>query len=362
MSQRRTLRPGARTSGALLLAALAVLNLTWIVRDFDKAATVTDAWWMWSGMLFRAQDGIWASSFLEPTLLVLYTVCAVTALLSSSAAGVLVSTGVLTILLRAPTLWNLNASWVQGGVSDGLRSKALFSAITMLVLAVALIVIAAAGRRPAADAENTDTADSSDSTRSAESTTSADAPEDPQGTGPAPDFTGSRNTRDEAPVRPTPRGGLAASLLLGAVAVVLVAWEINSLSQQGWSLYSRHFTGDRTLVTLLAVPESWYGWALALFAVSGSTAAFRRARFARPLGMIASAPLLGLGLFHLSYAAKAGLLGEFGTLPMLDRLRLITAVFEILAALALLLALAARDGEPTDPPAHSSTIRSFSSA
>jgi hypothetical protein len=78
--------------------------------------------------------------------------------------------------------------------------------------------------------------------------------------------------------------------------------------------------------------------------------------------MIASAPLLGLGLFHLSYAAKAGLLGEFGTLPMLDRLRLITAVFEILAALALLLALAARDGEPTDPPAHSSTIRSFSSA
>jgi hypothetical protein len=344
MSQRRTLRPGARTSGALLLVALAVLNLTWIVRDFDKAATVTDAWWMWSGMLFRAQDGIWASSFLEPTLLVLYTVCAVTALLSSSAAGVLVSTGVLTILLRAPTLWNLNASWVQGGVSDGLRSKVLFSAIAMLVLAVALIVIAAAGRRPSADSEN------------------AGDPEDPQGTGAARDFTGSRSTRDETPVRPTPRGGLTASLLLAAVAAVLVAWEFNSLTQQGWSLYSRHFTGDRTLVTLLAVPESWYGWALALFAVSGSTAAFRRARFARALGMIASAPLLGLGLFHLSYAAKAGLIGEFGALPMLDQLRLITAVFEILAALALLLALAARDGEPAGSPTHSSTIRSFSSA
>jgi hypothetical protein len=37
-------------------------------------------------------------------------------------------------------------------------------------------------------------------------------------------------------------------------------------------------------------------------------------------------------------------------------------VFEILAALALLLALAARDGEPAGPPTHSSTIRSFSSA
>ena len=239
MSQGRTLRPGARTAGGLLLAALAVLNLAWIIRDFDKAATVTDAWWMWSGLLFRAQDGIWASSFVEPTLLVVYTVCAVTVLLSSSAAGVMVSAGVLTVLLRVPTLWNLNASWVQGGVSDGLRNKVLFSAIAMLVLAVALIVTAVAGRRRAADAgAGTGTSSSSG--------------------------TVFPNTRDEAPAPPTRGGGFTASFVLAVTVVVLVSWEIHSASRQGWDLYSRHFTGDRSLVTLLAVPESWYGWALTL--------------------------------------------------------------------------------------------------
>lgn len=308
MDRERTLRPGAHTAGALLLSALALLNLGWIVRDFDKAANVTDAWWMWTGLLFRAQDGIWASSFVEPTLLVLYTVCAVTALLSSAAAGILVSTGVLTVLLRVPTLWNLNAGWVQGGVSDGLRIKVLISVIAMLVLAVALIVTAAAGRRPVSDAEDA----------------------------------ASRGTREAAPARPTPARGFAASAMLAAVAVVLFSWEFHSWHQQGWELYSHHLTGDRVLVTLLAVPESWYGISLALMCLSASVAAFTRSGFSRPLGMTVSAPLVALGLFHLSFTVKAGLLDDFAALALRDQLRLATAVFEILVAFALLLALAGR--------------------
>ncbi|WP_181764376.1 hypothetical protein [Streptomyces albidus (ex Kaewkla and Franco 2022)] len=335
MSQDRTLRPGARAAGALLLAALAVLNLAWIIRDFEKAATVTDAWWMWSGLLFRAQDGIWASSFVEPTLLVLYTVCAVTVVLSSSAAGVMVSAGVLTVVLRVPTLWNLNASWVQGGVSDGLRNKVLFSAVAMLVLAVALVVTAVSGRRPAAEAGPDDEGDGSSVFSS---------------------------TRDEAPAPPTSRGGFAASLLLGATVVLLVSWEIHSWNEQGWKLYSRHFTGDRSLVTLLAVPESWYGWALALLSLTASVAACKHARFSRPLGMIVSAPLLGLGLFHLSFAAKAGLLEDVGVLALRDQLRLCTAVFEIVAAFAVLAALAGRGGQSTGAEPHSGPIGSLSSA
>ncbi|MGH3324123.1 MAG: hypothetical protein ACRDOV_06805, partial [Streptomyces sp.] len=228
MSNDRTLARGGRVSGALLLAALAVLDLGWIIRDFTKAAEVTDVWWMWSSLLFRAQDGVWASSFVEPTLLVLYTVCAVTALHSSSAAGILASAGALTILLRVPTLWNLNANWIRGGVSEGLRSKVLFSVIAMLVFAVALVVIAAAARRPV-PVRATDGADT--------------------GTGPG----------DGPPARPTPGGRVAAFLLSAAVAVVLVAWEIQAWRDQGWELYSRHFTGDRGLVTLLAVPDTWYG-------------------------------------------------------------------------------------------------------
>lgn len=327
MSEDRKLRPGARWAGASLLAALAALDLAWIVRDFEKAANVTDAWWMWSGLIFRAQDGIWASSFVEPTLLILNTVCAVTAAVSSAAGGILVSTGALTILLRVPTLWNLNASWVQGGVSDGLRIKVLVSAIAMLVLGAALIVLAAAGRRgvPAA----------SGSTRSG---------------------------RDERPARPTPARGVAAGLLLAAVAAVLVSWEIHSATQQGWGLYSRHFTGDRSLATLLAVPESWYGCALALVSLCASFAALTRAPYSRPLGMTVSGPLLGLGLFHLSFAAKSGLLSGFGELATRDQLWLATAVFEILAALGILLALATRDGDTAGRETQSGTIRAFSSA
>ncbi|WP_139151383.1 hypothetical protein [Streptomyces sp. WMMB 322] len=331
MSQDRTLTPGARRAGVALLAALAALDLAWIVRDFGQAADVTDAWWMWSGLIFRAQDGIWATSFVEPTLLVLCTVCAVTAAVSSAASGILASAGALTILLRVPTLWNLNASWVQGGVSDGLRIMVLVSVITMLVAGAALIVLAVAGRRPVRTGSGS-----------------------------------TRSTRDEPPARPTPAGGVAAGLLLAAVAAVLVSWEIHAAGKQGWELYSGHFTGDRSLATLLAVPESWYGCALALVTLCGSVAAFARSPHSRPLGMTVSGPLLGLALFRLSFAAKAGLLTGFGELGARDQLWLATAVFEILAALGTLLALAARDGDADrgsgGPGAQSGTPRASSSA
>jgi len=329
MSKGRTMARGARVAGALLLAGLVALDLGWIVRDFLRATEVTDVWWMWSGLLFRAQDGVWVSSFVEPTLLVLYTVGAVTALRSSAAAGILGWTGAVTVLLRVPTLWNLNAGWVLGGVSDGLRLKVLWSAITMVTLGAALVVTAVAGRRPAAESAD------------------GDVPVPAPGTdGPAPLR---RGTADEAPARPTPGGGRTASLLLGTVAVVLIGWELRSGFDQGWGLYWGHFAGDRALVTLLAVPESWYGWALALLSLAAAFAAFTRAPYSRPLGMTVSAPLLGLGIFSLSFAAKAGLLEHLGELGLYDRLQLATAVFEVLAACTVLAALAPRHAEQTAP-------------
>jgi hypothetical protein len=303
----RPLRPGARVAGASLIAALALTDLAWIVRDFVQAADVADAWWMWSGLIFRAQDGIWASSFVEPTLLVLYAVCAATAAVSSSAGGVLVATGVVTILLRVPTLWNLNAAWVRSGVSDGLRNTVLTSVIASLTIGVALIVLAAAGRRtPAA---------------------------------------GTPSPRDEPPARPTRSGGTAAAVLLAVSAAVLLAWEIRAMTSESWELYAGHFTGDRSLATLLAVPESWYGTALALLCLYAAGAALVRAPYSRSLGMTAAGPLLGLGLFRLSYAAKSGMLGGLGALGTSDRLWVATALFGTAAALGVLLALAARDGD-----------------
>ncbi|WP_070014525.1 hypothetical protein [Streptomyces nanshensis] len=367
------LRPGARAAGAVLLAALAALDLAWIVRDFDKATAVADAWWMWSGLIFRAQDGIWASSFVEPTLLVLYTVCAVTAAVSSAAGSLFVSTGVLTILLRVPTLWNLNASWVQSGVSDGLRTKVLVSAIAMLVVGAALIVLGAVGRRPVHDgteaADGTDGAGGADGASAADGAGAADGGADsaelgdhdgdfarPRGHAPA------HSTRDEPPARPTRIGGAVACALLAAAAAALAAWEIHSATEQGWALYSNHFTGDRALATLLAVPESWYGWALTLLALWAAAAALARVPHSRPLGMTVSGPLLGLGLFHLSFAAKSGLLGDLAHLSTRDQLWICTALLEVVAALGVLSALAPRNAEADLREAQSGTIRAFSSA
>jgi hypothetical protein len=337
MSHDRILRPGAHRSSAVLLAALAALDLAWTVRDFGQAADVTDAWWMWSGLIFRAQDGIWATSFVDPTLLILYTVCAVTAAVSSAATGVLISTGALTILLRVPTLWNLNASWVRAGVSDGLRNLVLFSAIAMLVMGAALIVLAVAGRVRAAPSDDASVTSSGTTPRS-------------------------RSTRDEPPAPPTRRGAVAAFLLLSSVTAVLASWEIHSATEQGWELYSHHFTGDRALATLLAVPESWYGCVLALVSLTAALAALARTPYSRALGMTVSGPLLGQGLFHLSYAAKSGLMSHLGNISLRDQLWLCTAAFEILAALAVLLALAAHGGRSADRAPHSGTVRAFSSA
>ena len=356
------LRPGARAAGAVLLAALAALDLAWIVRDFEKATAVADAWWMWSGLIFRAQDGIWASSFVEPTLLVLYTVCAVTAAVSSAAGSLFVSTGVLTILLRVPTLWNLNASWVQSGVSDGLRTKVLVSAIAMLVVGAALIVLGAVGRRPVHD--GTEAAGGTDGAGGAEDG-EADTAElgDHDGDSARPRVHApTHSTRDEPPARPTRIGGAVACALLAAAAAALAAWEIHSATEQGWALYSNHFTGDRALATLLAVPESWYGWALTLLALWAAAAALARVPHSRPLGMTVSGPLLGLGLFHLSFAAKSGLLGNLAHLSTRDQLWICTALLEVVAALGVLSALAPRNAEADLREAQSGTIRAFSSA
>ena len=81
--------------------------------------------------------------------------------------------------------------------------------------------------------------------------------------------------------------------------------------------------------------------------------------------MTVSGPLLGLGLFHFSFAVKAGLLQDFGALAPADQLRLCTAVFEVVAAFCVLAALTGRgdasSGASGAEP-HSGTVGSFSSA
>ncbi|MGW8378719.1 hypothetical protein [Streptomyces sp. ODS28] len=305
MGQDKTLTRGARVLGAAATAVLAVCGLCWIVRDFVAADEVVDVWWTWSGMPPRATDGLWATSFVEPTLVILYAVCAVTVPRSSAAAGVLASTGVLTVLLRVPSLWNLNSDWMTV-VDSTTKSWALATVITTVVLGAVLVLTAALGRRPVA------------------------------GGGAVPYYAWEDDT---PPALPTRRGGPLAALLLGATAAGLLAWEAHAALDQGWALYRRALTGEDVLVGLLSVPGSWAAWTAALLSAAAAFAAAGRASFARPLGMAVSALLAGLGVFYLSYAARMGLFHELGERSVQEQLRLALAVLEIGAAVGVLCAL-----------------------
>lgn len=308
MGQDKTLSRGARATGVVALSVLALLGLGWIARDFVAASHVIDVWWTWSGMPHRASDGLWATSFVEPTLLVLYAVCAVTTARSSSAAGVLAAAGALTVLLRLPSLWNLNSAWMTA-VDGGVKQWAFFSAALSVALGVLLVGTAALGRRPAA----------------ASGTVAGYAWED--ATPPAP---------------PAWRGALVSVALLGLAGLAIIGWELHTAVDQGWLLYQRALSGKDVLVALFSVPGSWYAWIVVLLSFVAAAAAARRAPFARPWGMTAGALLIGLGLFYCSFALRMQLFQSVGERSGLEQLRLGLAVFELVAGLGALVALAPR--------------------
>lgn len=331
MGQDRTLARGARVFGAALITALALISLGWIIRDFTKANEVTDVWWNWTGRLARSEDGIWVTSSVEPTLLVLYAVAAVSVVRSSSAAGILACTGLLTVLLRVPGLWNLNANWMQG-YDDGLMGKVLFTTIALVVIGGVLVVTAVAGRRP------------------------AQQPGGGYGYGygypPSPgphSGTAPYEPVEEPPAGPTRGGGIVAFLFLGSMAIVLAAWQIRDWTKTGWESYQRALTGERLIVRLLDVPGAWTLWALTLLALVAAVGALAGAPFSRPLGLITAGPILGTGVFSTAFAFKARYFENFGDLAGLEQLRLLTGVFEIAVGGAVLLALAGGDRRVTRP-------------
>lgn len=326
MGYGQTLARGARVFGAVGLLLLAFISLGWIIRDFSEADEITDVWWMWTGLASRADSGLWASSPLDPILLIVYVVAAAVTIRSSSAAGILTATGVLTVALRLPSLWNLNADWMQG-VDDGLKSKALFSAFGAVALGVALVIAALAGRRPA-------------------------------DTGGGYGYPSMTDPADEPPGRPATGPAMAAFLLLGASAVAGIAWEIDAWNRMGWDAYERTLTGERTLLSLLAAPGSWAAWTLAALALAGAIAAASRATFARPLGLVAGGMLLGTGVLFLSLAVKEELLEHFFDLDTRVQLSVTTQFFYTATGLAVLIALAQRAqpapvmGGPPPPAAY----------
>lgn len=314
MGQGRILTRGARVFGALVCAVLGMISLAWIVRDLGKADEASHLWWTWSGMPFRASGSLFGSSLFDLVLLVLCVVAGITALRSPAAAGALGTVAAVTLVLRLPSLWNLNADWMQG-IPDDLKTRATLSAWAGVVLGALLLATVAAARRPA------------DGYPAAPGALPADAP----------------------PGRPGPGAAVTGALLLGAAGAVVGAWQIYWAQKADWDIYKYQLTGKHTLVTLLSPPAAWEAWALVALCLVAAAAALGRAPLARPLGMVAAVLVLAAGVSEISLYSKLKYVEHLDDLPTVGVLSVLTAFFELAVGLVALLALARR-GE-TDAPA-----------
>ncbi|MFB6951696.1 hypothetical protein ACFCXP_18895 [Streptomyces niveus] len=298
---------GARITGAVLCAALAVVVAAWIVRDLRVTDGPLDLWWSWADQDSGRAAAPPATSPLDPVLLVVYAVVAFVVVRSAVAASALFATGLLTLAVRLPSLWVLNSSWTDGRAPDELRTRALLCVVGMLGAGVALLVTALAGRRP-------------------------------------PD-----SAYALTPTRPTQGVSVVAFLLLGAVAGIWAAWEVYWGQRLGLGAYLDRVTGESVLMPLLGTPPGWLNASIALLCLAAAVGALFHTPFSRPLGMVAAALLVGVG-GPVATALRYELLDHFAELATIEQLSLVSLLFGLGAGCLALFALA-REGEEDTPGA-----------
>lgn len=262
----------------------------------------------WIGRIFAGQGHALLGTSITDLVLVVVYLGALVAAARPSAAGAFVAAGLLTFLYRLPLLWILTEDITEG---LPLRDRALYTAIGALIASVALIVIAAAGRRLVL------------------------SPAD----GPPP-----------APPRTGP--AVVAGLLLMLLALVAVAWEAYYIDRftsdrMGPFSYWRQFSGQQPSGILLAAPGFWIDWATALLCVVAAVQAFARKPMARPLGTALGWVLLAYAVYTLNVYSKQKLLFEFDDIRTPDILQQLTSLAEVVAGLLIILLLALRG---TDRP------------
>ncbi|MET8677604.1 hypothetical protein ABZW18_08440 [Streptomyces sp. NPDC004647] len=286
-----------------------MINLVWIITDLTVAAGPADVWWLWAGMPSRAEGGLWSTSLADPLLLCVHAAAGVAAMRSASAAGALVSAAAVTLALRSPVLWMLQADWMRI-VDEELRTQATLTAGAGVVLGAALLVVVAVGRRPVDGAAGADGA------------------------------------ARVLPVRPGPTASVIVFLLLAAASGTGAAWQVHWAREWGRRTYGSLLTGDgpQNVYGLLQPPYGWLSWTIIGLGLVGAVAALCRATFSRPLGMTAAAMLLAWGLAAVSVHQRTDAFRDFGDLPVREQLSAATALFETLAGIAVLWVLA-RCGE-----------------
>ncbi|MQY16663.1 hypothetical protein SRB5_68650 [Streptomyces sp. RB5] len=308
---------GARWFGSFACALLALLSLVWIGRDLTVTGSLPDLWWSWTGLPADRPDGVLVSSLYDPVLVVVYAVAAATAIRSSAAAGILGCAAVVTVALRVPGLWALNEDWLRapGGLDSELRNQALLSAGAAATLATVLLISVAAARRPA-DAD----------------------------TG-----YGLLSPEERPPPAPGDAAAFVASFFLWVAAVGIGGWTVYDAVDTGWSAYWHQLTGEGTLGSLLQPPPAYGKWFTVGLCLTAAVGALLRAPLSRPMGMTASALVLGLGGADTARQLRAKVFEDFGALPTDRALSVITALVLLLAGFAALWALAGR--APEDPMA-----------
>lgn len=330
---------GARGFGALVCLLLALLTAGWIIRDLTIAQHAADVWWTWLGETRRPREfTAWATSALDPLLVLGALVVAVAAVRgavpSSVAAGALLSLAAATALLRAPLVWMLGAGWLQG-LDSGLTARARLTAIAQLALAVALVVVVAAGRRPGNRAGR-HTGRAARGLPAVASSAYGVVHAVPYGPEP------------ERPGRPYKGAAVTAGVLLGAAGLAVAGWEIHWQRQLDGDVYRKGLLGDASVFrALLQPPVHWQAAALALLALGAAAAVLRRAPWARPAAMTAAALLLVHAAVALVFAVRTGEFGHLGALPLRAQLEAGSAAFVAVAGLAALGA-AARPGVPDE--------------
>ncbi|MGY4952403.1 hypothetical protein [Streptomyces nigrescens] len=328
---------GARGLGALICLLLALLSAGWIIRDLTIAQHGADVWWAWLGETPRPREfTAWATSALDPLLVLGALVAAVaalrTAVPSSVATGALLSLATATALLRTPLVWMLGAGWLQG-LDSGLTARARLTALTQLALAVALIVVSAAGRRPDGPAGH-----------------GARGLPEPASSAYGVVRAVPHHVAPGAPGRPFKGPAVTVAVLLGAAGLAVICWEIRWWAQLGGDTYGKGLFGDASVFrALLQPPVHWQALALALSALAAVAAALRRVAWARPAALTAAALLSVHGAVALAFALRTGELGRFAALPVRAQLEVGTAAFVAAAGLAAVIA-AARPGVPAAAP------------
>ncbi|WP_327154924.1 hypothetical protein [Streptomyces tubercidicus] len=328
---------GARGLGALACLLLALLGAAWIVRDLTVAQNAVDVGEFWLGETPRPREfTAWATSALDPLLVLGALVAAVTALrtavASAVATGALLSLAAATVLLRVPLVWMLGEGWLQG-LDSGLMARARLTVLAQLALAVVLIMVSVAGRRP--DGPSARGAHKLPATAS---TAYGVVRAVPPVAGPG------------APGRPFKGPAVTAAVLLGAAGTALTGWEIHWWVRLGGDLYGKGLFGDASVFrALLQPPVHWQALALALLALGAAAAALRRAAWARPAALMAAALLTAYGAGALAFAVRGGVVGRFAALPGRAQLEVGTAAFVAAAGLATLIT-AARPGVPAAAP------------